>query len=114
LSGQTNLSLELPDLQPGDAGDYSVVLSNTVRTVTSPPARLVVLPLPRLDAVWHSASNHLGLQVACDGSSWTIQGSTNLASWHDVTNLPAQTGTIECALPASLDDPAQFYRLKLD
>jgi hypothetical protein len=114
LSGQTNLTLELPDVQPGDAGDYSVVLSNTVRTVTSPPARLVVLPLPRLDAVWHSASNHLGLRVAGDGGSWTIQSSTNLTAWNDLTNLPAQTGTIECALPVSPGTPAQFYRLKLN
>ncbi|HXG47979.1 MAG TPA: immunoglobulin domain-containing protein, partial [Methylomirabilota bacterium] len=46
LPGATNASLLLPAATPGDAGAYSVVVSNRFGTVTSAPAQLTVVVPP--------------------------------------------------------------------
>jgi hypothetical protein len=42
ISGQTGTSLTLTNVQPGDAASYSVIVLNSVGTVTSSPATLTV------------------------------------------------------------------------
>jgi hypothetical protein len=42
VSGTTNATLTMTNVQPGDAGDYTVVVANFAGTVTSAPARLSV------------------------------------------------------------------------
>jgi predicted esterase len=44
LLGQTNKTLTFSSAQPGDEGDYTVVVTNLSGTVTSAPARLWVVP----------------------------------------------------------------------
>jgi uncharacterized repeat protein (TIGR03803 family) len=44
LSGTTNAFLELPNVQPAQAGAYTVVVTNLVEAVTSAPALLSVIP----------------------------------------------------------------------
>jgi poly(3-hydroxybutyrate) depolymerase len=44
LAGKTKSTLALPNLQPADGGDYTVVVSNAAGTVTSEPARLWIIP----------------------------------------------------------------------
>ncbi|NOS70319.1 MAG: hypothetical protein HOP33_10355 [Verrucomicrobia bacterium] len=46
LTGRTNSTLVLTNLQPSDAGGYSVIVSNAGGTVTSQTAQLTVNPLP--------------------------------------------------------------------
>ncbi|HEX2748566.1 MAG TPA: immunoglobulin domain-containing protein [Verrucomicrobiales bacterium] len=46
LPGQTTATLTLTNVQPGDAGDYTVRATNTVSTVTSNPAHLTVIARP--------------------------------------------------------------------
>lgn len=48
LAGATNTLLRLAPVQPSDAGAYSVVVTNLVGAVTSPPATLSIIPpVPR-------------------------------------------------------------------
>jgi len=48
LSGRTNSSLDLPDIQPSQAGAYTVVVTNVLGAVTSNPALVgVIPPVPR-------------------------------------------------------------------
>ncbi|HEU5397215.1 MAG TPA: immunoglobulin domain-containing protein, partial [Verrucomicrobiae bacterium] len=42
LAGQTNVDLTLPEVRPGDAGDYSLTISNATGGATSAPATLTV------------------------------------------------------------------------
>jgi hypothetical protein len=42
LPGETNATLSVPVLQPGDGGEYRVVVSNAVGSITSLPADVVV------------------------------------------------------------------------
>jgi len=46
LSGETNSSLTLTNIQSGQAGFYSVIASNTAGTVTSSRAKLTILQAP--------------------------------------------------------------------
>ena len=46
LDGATNSMLVLPSLRPEDSGNYSVVVSNSVGSITSSNALLTVLPAP--------------------------------------------------------------------
>ena len=50
LPGATNSLLNLASAQPGDAGDYSAVVANSVGTVTSAVATLTVLLPPAIVA----------------------------------------------------------------
>ncbi|MBL9210757.1 MAG: immunoglobulin domain-containing protein, partial [Opitutaceae bacterium] len=43
IAGATNSTLVLPNVQPADAGDYTVVASNSAGSVTSAPATLTVV-----------------------------------------------------------------------
>ena len=117
LAGQTNLTLEMAAVQPGDDGEYFIMVSNSVHTVTSPPARLSVLPLPRLDAANSSASaygNTLMLSWSAAHTGWRLQVQTNnLAAglgtnWFDV---PGSTATNRMSLPMDPLNGSVFYRL---
>jgi len=46
LTGRTNNTLTFPSLAAGDAGTYSVTVSNTTAVVTSSNATIVLAPLP--------------------------------------------------------------------
>ena len=46
LTGATNSSLVLNNVQPANGGNYTVTVSNSAGTVTSPAASLTVLPAP--------------------------------------------------------------------
>lgn len=75
LAGETNAQLNLVNLQAGQAGLYSVTVSNAFGSATSGPARLVVS-----DAC---VGLHLyaGLSVTgIVGRTYTVESATNLAA----------------------------------
>jgi hypothetical protein len=113
VSGATNSALDFSSIQFTNAGQYSVVVSNALGSVTNPPEAVVVNP----------AGVSLGLYPGVTisgtvGYTYTIQSTTNLSdtnSWITQTNLmltqPIQlwvdTNT-DSALPAN---PLRFYRV---
>lgn len=93
LSQGTNRTLTFLNIQFGDAGLYSVVITNPVGVITNPPAQVVVNP----------AGVELGLYagIRVDGQpgyTYAIQASTNLTAtnqWFTLTNLTlAQTNEL--------------------
>jgi hypothetical protein len=64
LTGQTNATLTLANVQPSQAGSYTVVVSNSAGQVTSNPAMLTVTPAqaPRHPADVNPPDNRLTLQ----------------------------------------------------
>ena len=62
LPGQTNKTLTLSSTQPGDEGDYTVVVTNLSGTVTSAPARLWVVPTFAAGR-WANFTNASGLRL---------------------------------------------------
>ncbi len=80
ISGATNSTLTITNAQPGDDGGYSVIVTNSVGSVTSsPPAVLTVLLLP----------SFTGIAAANDGSGNFILsggGGTNSGKFFVLTS----------------------------
>lgn len=109
----TNASLSLTNLELTDGGDYTVEVSNSVDSVVSVPAVLVVNP----------AGISLGLYpgVTIDGvvgKRYGIQYTTNISqttSWTTATNFtlvqPIQLWVDTSAEAKSVNYPKRFYRV---
>ena len=92
LTGQTNLSLTLTNVQTSDFGSYSVVVTNVFgSTTSSPPAQLALgqPPVANADTVYRFASGGVRVNVSellandtvAEGDSLTIIGvSSNSAA----------------------------------
>ena len=84
LSGQTNMSLTLTNVQTSDFGNYSVVVTNDFGSVTSSPAQLALghPPVANPDTIYRFASGGVRVNVGGllandtdpDGDSLTIIG----------------------------------------
>jgi hypothetical protein len=113
LPGQTNLSLELTNVQVADAGLYQVLLSNTVNCVTSMPASLVVWPPPTLIGNLLTHTNGLCLRIPASLGSVTLLSSSNLTQWQTVTSFSMGQGDCELTLTATNSDNS-FYKLRIE
>jgi hypothetical protein len=116
---QTNLLAEadtatfyLTDVQPAQAGEYSVVVTNVAGSVTGAVATLTVsvLPVPPgiLSAPVYAVGGVFQFSVAGDaGSNYVIEASTNLTDW-----IPLETNTSPFifADTNAVNVPMQFYR----
>jgi len=113
IDGATNSLLFLAAVRPEQSGLYSLVASNIGGAVTSAPACLTVLSLPRLGA-------HLGdggalvLELpACIVAS-TVLTSTNLIDWEPVLTREAGAGPTNHVVEIVPTELQRYYRLRLD
>ena len=86
-SGQTNASLNLTNVQAGDAGNYSVVVSNFVNgaalnSVTSATATLTVSTVTPLNLTGIWITN-----FSCTGSGGSFTGTETLTVTHTGTTV---------------------------
>ena len=100
-------------MQPADAGDYDVVISNPAGTETSPPANLAVSVRPRLN--WPQFTNGTAQFTlsGTPGDRYTVQYSTNLFDWTDDSTVSNQTGNVLFMAPQSPGQTLKFYRARL-
>jgi hypothetical protein len=112
LFGATNHGLILTDLQPDQAGIYSVVVRNFAGAVTNVRATITVdVPL-QLDS-WRWLPDR---QFACrvlgnSGTSYVLRASTDLQTWSDL-----QTGQLSTDAVTFIDTNVnsfhhRFYRI---
>lgn len=73
LAGATNSVLALNGVQPSSAGNYSVIISNSLGVVTSPNALLTVLPV----AIWGNGFTEPGLPVSLSNAIAISAGAAN-------------------------------------
>lgn len=86
LLGQTNASLDLPNVATNQAGAYTVIITNTYGSLTSPPIALTVI-----------AAIDLGQAVNAPGLVWTTSGDRNWFGQSAVTHdgiAAAQSGLL--------------------
>jgi uncharacterized delta-60 repeat protein len=119
ISGVATTNLTITSVQTNDAGNYTVVVTNTYGSATSSVAVLtVLLPLKiqANDASFGVRTNRFGFNLTgTDGQEVVIEACTNLANpnW-----LPLQTNTLGSG-PLYFSDPnwmnyrGRFYRVRM-
>ncbi len=115
VGANTNV-LHFPTVTTNDAGNYTVVITNSVGSITSSAATLTVvngaLTPATLFALRHPGSSGLFLTIAFEaGKNYRIQFSTNLADWTDATNFLSTSTTMNFLDQARTNAGAQFYRV---
>jgi sugar lactone lactonase YvrE len=95
LAAATDSSFTRPNVQPGDAGSYSVVVFNFLGSTTSPPAVLTVTPVPSGPSILTPPQDQAVNQSANATFSVTAAGTPPPAyQWRFYgTNLPGATAS---------------------
>ena len=112
ISTATNATLLIPDVQPSQAGLYTVAISNGFTGVVSAPAALAVMSTSDPGAPGFT-SNQFGFGLSGPAaSSFVVETSTNLQTW-----LPLSTNIFGAELfqfvdPGSITNPIRFYRTR--
>jgi endonuclease/exonuclease/phosphatase family metal-dependent hydrolase len=107
ISGATAASYTLTNLQPTNAGDYTVVITNSVGSITSAVATLTVNAAPFINSQPQSLSVNLGANAAFNV---TAAGGTPLFyQWRcNGTNLPGATATTFTRTNAQTGDAGSY------
>ena len=118
VAGRTNAWLSFRNIQPAQAGQYYVVVTNAYGAVTSSVATVTVCVVPRIDTTNGGlgfSSGAFGFSVrASEGQAVVIEASTNLATWVPIqTNVVTAAGTFEFKDPESAVHSRRFYRARL-
>ncbi len=107
-------SLPFGSVTTNDAANYSVIITNTLGSITSSVAKLTVLvPGTALTSTVTGAA--LKLAWPADQIGWNLQVQTNALSKGVGTNwfiVPNSATTNAVALPLNPTNPAVFFRLK--
>jgi uncharacterized repeat protein (TIGR03803 family) len=101
LAPATGSRLTLPAVQPAQAGNYFVCVSNSLGTATSSAAGLVVLPY----LGWTRTNNGL---VVVWSSPYVLQSSTNVAGPY--ADVPGATSPYW----VSATEPQRYFRLRAE
>jgi hypothetical protein len=114
ITGATGASHALINVSTNDAGAYSVIVSNTINTVTSAVANLYVLRMPFIASIG-KASNGVLLEFPQGaGGNYEVLFSPALPTnaWQTLTNFPAQTWPTNVSV---FDSPGaqRFYKLRM-
>ncbi len=129
LTGATNASLVLTNVQLSDAGVYSVIVRNVETSATSSNATLVVrsaaLALSPASVSDVPASGRLEIGTTPDGQlriaifapagiRTTLEGSADLVGWSDVATLVGEGETVPVVVndTQATPDSRRFYRLR--
>jgi len=113
LSGQTNATLILANVQVGQAASYTVRATNSLGAATSAAAVLAVIE-PAISRPAIHADGHFGFTAnGIPGNAYTIQSSTSVTGpWTVLTNLTVPTsGVISFEDPTAPPPSTQFYQV---
>jgi len=113
VTGATNAVLTLPAAFPGDAGSYTVAITNVYGNLTSNPALLTVLPL---DILMPSGLVNGHLQFTFDtaaGLNYEVQYSTNLVDWYPWLDAYGSGQPFTLSDPNTGGSSQRFYRVVL-
>ena len=108
ISGTTTTDLTIANVQMSDAGDYTVVVTNTYGSVTSSVAALTV------QGSGSFISNGFGFDLSgMAGQTVVIEASTNLTSWTPLLTNSLLTGCFHFNDSDSTNCAQRFYRARL-
>jgi uncharacterized repeat protein (TIGR03803 family) len=115
ISGSTSRILTLTNLTLANAGAYSVVVSNSLGSVTSAPGVLTVLFPPAFQTATKSNNSFALSWTAAQGQRYQLQYKTNLNStnWFNLGSSITATGSTVTASDLIGSNPQRFYRVIL-
>jgi len=112
ITGATNASLAFTNVQLGSDGTYYVVATNLAGTVTSDPAVLTIIAVPRLINPSLDINGNITFTVHGNSNrTYAIEISSNLIEWVTMTNV-AFTST-EMPIADRANRTNRFYRARL-
>lgn len=115
----TNATLSLTNVQPAQAGDYFVVVTNTLGAATSAVATLTVTVPPTLAGVgFDSGTGLMRFTVpTVPGTSYVIEYTEDLGAgtWQRLRTVPGDGSAVVIEDPVVQPAPSQrFYRVRLE
>ena len=115
-TGATSSSLTITNAQLADQGDYTVVVSNAVGSITSPAAHLTVQMAaagPFQLANIKPAAGFLSFDITGPSqTNYVIWTSTNLSVWSKLQTNFSASGTVHFT-DSNAPAPTRFYRATL-
>ncbi len=115
VAGATAATLNLANLRASQAGNYSVVITNSAGSVTSSPAALgVTNPLPAVATSPVISGNNFQFTFnGIPGLTNTVQTNGDLAgnNWGVLTNLPPPANNSPITVSNATALPVLFYRV---
>jgi len=114
IAGATGPAFTIPGVQPGDAGDYDVTITNLAGAVTSPAASLTVSVIPVISSIQMLADGQAQFTIAGTvGDRYAIECSSNLLQWAVLGTLTNNVGTVQFTDPAATGLSLRIYRARL-
>lgn len=113
ISGATATNYLIPDVQLTNAGNYTVVVTNIVGTVTSVVANLSVLCPPELISPSFNTSTNFTFSLkGFAGNNYLVESATNVSStnWIPITIVSNGTGSLTFTDTNVQACPIRFYR----
>ena len=104
----------MTNAQPINEGSYSVLVTNTVGSATSPSALLTVLIRPILSNPMMLPGG--GFQMTLSGNTnrtYAVETSTNLNDWAQLTTLLYTNGAMIWKDSTATNSGNRIYRLRL-
>lgn len=114
IEGATTNTYELIQVQPKDAGNYSVLVSNAAGTMTSAGSVLTVIPPgPPVLSGYVESNLFIITFTATPGNRYVVEYSDDLnaGSWLALTNLVATGTNMTCY--DTLAPTQRYYRVRL-
>lgn len=113
LPGATSNVLALTGVDWPNGGQYALVVTNIAGSVTSAPALLTILPPDpaHIDSVVLLPDGRLEFSASGDMGHYSVEVSTNLFDWTELTIAPNTNGTFFW-FDYTTDAPQQFFRVR--
>jgi uncharacterized repeat protein (TIGR03803 family) len=116
LFGATNRLLNFTNVTAANAGTYSVVVSNTLGSVTSATASLTVVGTPVITSAQRAGNTVTLTWTTTVGQRYRLQYKTSLAatSWSSVGSFVLANGTTLTGSDTAASPPQRFYRVQFN
>ena len=113
--GATTSAWTATNVQPANAGAYTVLVSNLYGTDKSFSAFLTVtggLNAPQIDSIASLPDGKIGLQISGGPGNFAIEGTPGLSGWTQLCSLTA-TGILFQYVDPDTNQTSRFYRVRV-
>ena len=112
IANGTGATLNITNFQAGNEGAYKVVVSNSVGSVTSSTATVVLNSPLRVGTFQKSDDGTFNFQmIGAAGSNYVFQASTDLTTWISLQTNSSPTGFLDFSDSSAPTFTNRFYRI---